>query len=72
MSVVVTGKGYAEDVDQPSEPYTFEPNTLKVDMREQRREMLLRFQSNVVNGNFQMGRILLSAEVGDVRGTGNP
>ena len=72
MSVVVTGKSYAEDVDQPSEPYTFEPDTLKVDLREQRREMRLRFQSNVVNGNFQMGRILLSAEVGDVRGTGNP
>lgn len=72
MSVVVTGKSYAEDVDQPSEPYTFEPDTLKIDLREQRREMRLRFQSNVVNGNFQMGRVLLSAEVGDVRGTGNP
>jgi hypothetical protein len=72
MSVVVTGKSYAEDVDQPSVPYTFEPDTLKIDLREQRREMRLRFQSNVVNGNFQMGRVLLSAEVGDVRGTGNP
>lgn len=72
MSVVVTGKGYADDVDQSSEPYTFEPDTLKVDLREQRRQMRLRFQSNVVNGNFQMGRVLLSAEAGDVRSTGNP
>lgn len=72
MSVVVTGKGYAEDVDEVSDPYTFDPDTLKVDMRQQRREMRLRFQSNIVNGNYQMGRVLLSAEIGDVRSTGNP
>lgn len=72
MSVVVTGKGYAEGEDEVSEPYTFDPDTLKVDMRQQRREMRLRFQSNIVNGNYQMGRVLLSAEIGDVRSTGNP
>ena len=72
MTVVVTGKGYADDTDEVSEPYDFDPTTLKVDMREQRREMRLRFQSNVVNGNYQMGRVLLSAEIGDVRSTGNP
>lgn len=72
MYVIVTGKGYADDVDQVSAPYYFDPNTLKVDMREQCREMRLRFGSNIVNGNFEMGRNLLSAEVGDVRGTANP
>ena len=72
MYLVVTGKGYADDVDQPSDPYTFEPDSLKVDMREQRREMRLRFGSNIVNGNYFMGKVLLSLDTGDVRGTGNP
>jgi hypothetical protein len=72
MSLVVTGKGYADDVDQASTPYTFDGSTLKVDMKEQRREMRLRFSSNVQNGNYFMGRVVLSVESGDTRGTGNP
>lgn len=72
MEVVVTGKSYAEDVDDPSEPYVFAPETLKIDMKEQRREMRLRFKSNTQNGNYFMGRILLNLDTGDVRGTGNP
>jgi hypothetical protein len=72
MEVIVTGNGYAEDVPDPSDPYTFNPDTLKVDMKEQRREMRLIFRSNTQNGNYFMGRVLLSIDAGDVRGTGNP
>lgn len=72
MYVVVTGKGYADDVDQPSDPYYFDPDTLKIDMREQRREMRLRFGSNTLDGDYYMGKVLLSLDTGDVRGTGNP
>jgi hypothetical protein len=72
MSVIVTGKGYADDTDQPSSPYNYSPGTLKIDMREQRREMRLRFETNTYNGTYQMGKILLSLTTGDVRGTGNP
>jgi hypothetical protein len=72
MDVIVTGKGYADDVDNPSTPYTFDSTTLKIDMREQRREMRLRFESNTFDGDYQMGKIILSVETGDVRGTGNP
>jgi hypothetical protein len=72
MEVVVLGKGYAEDTTQESEPYTFAPDTLKVDMREQYREMRMRFRSNTQNGNYFMGRVLMSIDTGDVRGTGNP
>lgn len=72
MEVIVTGNGYAEDVPQPSDPYTFNPDTLKVDMKEQRREMRLIFRSNTQNGNYFMGRVLMSIDTGDVRGTGNP
>lgn len=72
MNLYVTGKGYASDVDQVSDAYVFSPTTLKIDLREQRREMRLRFESNVVNGNYECGLNLLSADVGDMRSTGNP
>ena len=72
MSVVVTGRGYADDVDVESAAFPFSPTTLKVDMREQRREMRLRFESNTTNGDYQAGKIMLSLTTGDIRGTGNP
>jgi hypothetical protein len=72
MYLVITGKGYADDIDQSSTPYTFDPDTLKIDMREQRREMRMRFGSNIVNGNYFMGKVLMNLDTGDVRGTGNP
>ena len=72
MNLYVTGKGYAEDVDITTGPYTFTPSTLKIDMREQRREMRLRFESNTYDGNYEAGNVLLSADIGDERSTGNP
>jgi hypothetical protein len=72
MTLTVTGKSYADDSDDPSDPYPFNPDTLKIDMKEQRREMRLRFSSNTQNGDYFMGRVLLSIDSGDVRGSGNP
>ena len=72
MTVVVTGKGYADETDQSSTPYEFTHETLKIDMREQRREMRLKFESNTVRGDYEAGQILISADIGDERGTGNP
>jgi hypothetical protein len=72
MNLYVTGKGYADDVDITSDPYTFNPDTLKIDMREQRRELRLKFESNCQNGDYQMGKVLMSIDGGDVRGTGSP
>lgn len=68
MELFVTGRPYAQEEDQTSDPYVFSPTTGKIDMREQRRECRLKFVSNTVNGNYQLGRLLLSANVGDVRG----
>ena len=68
MSLVVTGRPYAQIEDQNSNPYVFSPNTGKIDMKEQRRELRLKFISNVVGGNYQAGRVILSADIGDVRG----
>ena len=68
MSVQVTGRPYSQAEDVTSSPYYFEPGTHKIDMREQRRELRLRFTSNVAGGNYQLGKVLLNANMGDVRG----
>lgn len=67
MSVVVTGRPFAQGEDKESDPYVFGPNTGKVDMREQRRELRLRFTSDVAGGDYQLGKLVLNAEIGDVR-----
>jgi len=67
MSVIVTGRPFAQAEDVDSDPFVFTPTTGKVDMREQRREIRLRFISNVQGGNYQMGKVLLDATIGDVR-----
>ena len=67
MSCIVTGRPFAQNEDTSSEPYVFSPDTGKIDMREQRREMRLRFISNTQGGNYETGKILLNADIGDVR-----
>jgi len=67
MSFQVTGRPYAQSADVTSDPYYFEPDTGKIDMREQRREIRLIFTSNVQGGDYQLGKVLLSADIGDVR-----
>jgi hypothetical protein len=68
MEMYVTGRPFAQAEDYTSEPYVFDQNTNKIDMREQRRELRLRFVSNVQGGNYQLGKLLLNADTGDVRG----
>jgi hypothetical protein len=67
MTLVITGRPFAQGQDVDSSPYTFSANTGKIDMREQRREIRLRFRSNVAGGDYQLGKVLLSATIGDVR-----
>jgi hypothetical protein len=71
MSVQVTGRPFAQANDVTSDPYYFDPSTGKVDMREQRREIRLIFTSNVQGGDYQLGRLLLNAELGDTRPYGS-
>jgi len=68
MELYVVGRPYAQEQDKVTGPYTFQPGTSKIDLREQRRELRLRFVSNISGGNFQMGRVILNADLGDVRG----
>jgi hypothetical protein len=68
MKLYVTGRPYAQSEDDTSSPYIFGPDTNKIDMKEQRRELRLKFESNEAGGNYQLGRVLLNATFGDVRG----
>jgi hypothetical protein len=68
MNLYVTGRPYAQSEDKISEPYVFDQTTNKIDMKEQRREMRLRFESDEAGGNYQMGKVILNATFGDVRG----
>lgn len=68
MDLYVTGRSYAQGEDKTTGPYTFAPGTTKIDLREQRREMRLKFVSNVAGGDFQMGKVIVNADLGDTRG----
>ena len=67
MTFQVTGRPFAQAEDTTSPPYAFDPDTRKIDLREQRREIRLIFTSNVAGGDYQLGKVLLHASVGDVR-----
>jgi hypothetical protein len=67
MTFQVTGRTFAQAQDVTSPPYAFNPDTHKIDLREQRRELRLIFTSNVQGGDYQLGKVLLHANVGDVR-----
>jgi hypothetical protein len=67
MDLYVTGRPFAQTADATSAAYPFSSTTGKIDMREQRRELRLKFVSNVSGGDYQVGKILLDADVGDSR-----
>jgi hypothetical protein len=71
MTFQVTGRPYAQSDDVTSDPYVFDPDTGKIDMRQQRREIRLRFKSNIQGGDYQMGKVLLTVTLGDSRPYGS-
>ena len=68
MDLYVVGRPYPDQPDQVTGPYTFAPGTSKIDMKEQRRLLRLKFVSNQVDGDYQTGKVLVDADFGDVRG----
>jgi hypothetical protein len=68
MTMYIIGRPYAQAADVTTGPYAFDSSTTKIDLKEQRRELRLKFESNIIGGDYQMGRILLSLDMGDVRG----
>jgi hypothetical protein len=67
MSMTVLGRKFARGEVENSGPFFFDPNTGKIDLRVEHREMRLKFESNTLGGTYQMGRILITAEYGDER-----
>jgi hypothetical protein len=48
-------------------PFVYADNDGKIDLRTEFRLLNLRFRSNVIDGDYEMGRILITAELGDER-----
>ena len=67
MGMTILGRKFARGAVENSGPFYFDPDTGKIDLRVEHREMRLKFESNVLDGNFEMGRILLTVEYGDER-----
>jgi hypothetical protein len=68
MSLTILGRRFASGTfEETSGPFYFTQDTGKIDLRVENRLMRLQFVSNEVNGNFEMGRNLITAEYGDER-----
>lgn len=73
MQLIVNGRAFANSSVTSSAPYVFNNNMNsinfqeKIDIREKRRLMTLRFESNTIDGDYEMGSCLLVPREGDVR-----
>ena len=68
MGMIILGRKFAGGQnEQDSGPYYFTQDTGKIDLRVEYRLVRLKFVSNVINGNYEMGRNLITAEYGDER-----
>ena len=67
MTLNILGRKFARGDVENNGPYTFSPDTGKIDLRIEHREIRLQFASNTLNGNYEMGRIMITAEFGDQR-----
>jgi len=68
MTLTVSGRAYANSpLVTNNAPYAFNNTTTKIDVREQYREMVLTFDSNVVGGDYFMGQTLIIGRIGDQR-----
>lgn len=67
MTCYVIGYSYAQTPTPTTATYTFDQATGRIDMREQVRHILLKFESNQVGGDYQAGEIIVHIEPGDAR-----
>lgn len=71
MQVTITGRTNARAPTVDSNTVTFpedaihQPDKQVVFMKEQRRELRVRFESNTLGGDYQMGQVLMHIEPGD-------
>lgn len=67
MELTVIGRPFANDGVTEKGPFTYSESAGKIDLRQEFRLINLRFRSNVIDGDYEMGRILVTAELGDER-----
>lgn len=67
LALTITGRKFARGDEEDSGPYLFGPQTGKIDLRVEHREVRLQFESNELDGNYEMGRLMLTIEYGDER-----
>jgi hypothetical protein len=67
MTLQVVGSSFARGPEEYSPVFTFGENDGKVDLRIENRESRLIFTSNTVNGDYEMGRVIITAEYGSER-----
>ena len=67
MTMEVDGRKFARGPVENSGPFYFDATTGKIDLRVEHRELTLTFTSNDIGGNYEMGRLLITAEYGDER-----
>ena len=70
MTVQVTGRTNARSPEVYGTTFTFPdvadaPYQQVVMTKEQRRELRFKFSSNAINGDYQMGQIIVHTEIGD-------
>lgn len=67
MNCYVIGHEFAQAPADEETSYIFGPSDGKIDMREQRRHIQLKFESNVLYGSFEAGKVIIHVEPGDNR-----
>ena len=68
MALTILGRKFAGgQSEENSGPYYFTQETGKIDLRIEHRLIRLQFESNEIDGNYEMGRNLITAEFGDER-----
>ena len=69
MAMTILGRKFANGQAnvENSGPFYFNPQDGKIDLRVEHRLVRLKFESNTVDGNFEMGRLVITAEFGDER-----
>lgn len=67
MTMTVVGRPYAKSRDEIKQSFIFEPDTEKIDTKIEDRLMSLIFTSNTLNGDFEMGRTMITVQPGDER-----
>lgn len=67
MELTVVGRPFANDGVEEKGPFIYTPTSGKVDLRVEYRLVNLRWRSNVIDGDYEAGRTLITAEFGDER-----